>query len=114
MNVNKVRIIAWHEYIVNVRRIGFIFITLLFPALGMIGLVIAGFFSGQATSFLRTQFAREARKIGIVDQSGLFTPIAPQFAEDFIAFSDEDAAKRALLADQVGAFVVISSDYFDR
>ena len=111
MNVNKVRIIAWHEYIVNVRRIGFIFITLLFPALGMIGLVIAGFFSGQATSFLRTQFAREARKIGIVDQYGLFTPIAPQFAEDFIAFSDEDAAKRALLADQVGAFVVISSDY---
>lgn len=111
MNINKIRTIAWHEYVTNVRRFGFIFVTLLFPALGAIGLVIAGFFSGQATDFLRDQFARQTKKVGVVDQARLFTPIPAEFAERFVAFPDEDAATRALLADQVGSFIVIPRDY---
>jgi len=37
----EIRTVAVHEYRVNVRRPGFIFFTLLIPALGLIGLVIA-------------------------------------------------------------------------
>ena len=43
--------IARHEYAVNVRRPGFIFFTLLIPALGVLSLIVFGFFSGQAASF---------------------------------------------------------------
>ncbi len=109
--MRKVWIIARHEYIVNVRRIGFIFVTLLFPALGAVGLFIAVFFSGQATTLLRSQFATETQKIGVVDQSRMFTPIRAEFAKRFVAFDDENAAKQALLSDQIGAFIVIPSDY---
>jgi len=109
--MRKIAIIAWHEYTTNVRRIGFIFVTLLFPALGLLGIVVAGFFSGEATSFLKSQFVPPARQTGIVDHARLFTPIAPQFAKSFVAYPDEAAAKRALLADQIAAYVVISADY---
>ncbi len=109
--MSKVWIIARHEYAVNVRRVGFIFVTLLFPALGALGLFIAVFFSGQATSLLRSQFSAEAQKTGVVDQSRMFTPIRVGYAKRFVAFSDEDLAKQALLSDQIGAFIVIPSDY---
>ncbi len=109
--MSKIWTIAWHEYSTNVRRLGFIFVTLLFPALGAIGLVIAVFFSGEATNLLRAQFARQPKPVGVVDHSRLFTPIAPSFADQFIAFADEDAARRALLAEQIGTYYVIPADY---
>lgn len=107
----KVWIIASHEYVVNVRRIGFIFVTLLFPALGVIGLVIGALFGGQATKLLSSQFTPQARQAGIVDHSGLYTPIPAQFASRFIAFPDEASAKAALLGDKIGSFVIIPTDY---
>ncbi len=111
MAPNKIAIIAWHEYVVNVRRIGFIFVTLLFPALGLIALVVGAFFGGQATRLLTSQFTPQLRKVGIVDQSRIFAPIAAPFANRYIEFPDEDTAKAALLSDKIGSFVLIPSDY---
>jgi ABC-2 type transport system permease protein len=76
-------------------------------------LIIAGFFSGQATRFLETQFASETKIVGLVDESQLFTPIPAEFAQRYIVYPDEDAAKRALLANQIGVFVVIPRDYLE-
>ncbi len=105
-------VIAWHEYVTNVRRPGFIFTTLLFPVLGLIGLIIATFFSGQALDFLRTEFLpRERKPVGVVDQSGLYTPITGEFAESFRAYPDEAAARAALLGDSIDAYLVIPADY---
>ncbi|HEX7589026.1 MAG TPA: ABC transporter permease [Anaerolineae bacterium] len=111
MNLHKIAIIAWHEYSVNVRRPGFIFVTLLFPALGFIGLVVAALFGGQAANLARAQLTPQRRSSGIVDQSRLFTPIPAQFADRYVAYADQDAAKQALQSDQVGSFVVIPPDY---
>ncbi len=111
MRLDKIATIAWHEYVVNVRRIGFIFVTLLFPALGLLGLIAAGFFSGQMLSLARSQFVPPAKPAGIVDDSRLFTPIASVFAKGFVAFDDEESAKRALLAEKIRAYYVIASDY---
>ena len=77
-NLGSILTIARHEYIINVRRPGFIFFTLLIPALGALTLVIAGFFSGQAASFFETQFSGlggSSKPVGVVDHSGLFVPI---------------------------------------
>jgi ABC-2 type transport system permease protein len=104
--------IAWHEYITNVRRPGFIFATLLIPALGLIGLIIATFFSGQATNFLRDQFVPESRRpIGVVDGSGLYTPIAEKYAQRFRAYPDAEAARQALLARELDGYLVIPANY---
>lgn len=111
MSGSKIAIIAWHEYVVNVRRIGFIFVTLLFPALGLIGLIVGALFAGQATNLLRTQFTPQIRQVGIIDQSKLFTPIPSQFANRYVEFPDEETAKQALLSDNIGSFVVIPPDY---
>ncbi len=111
MSLSKIAIIAWHEYSVNVRRVGFIFITLLFPALGLIGLVVAALFGGQAANIARAQFAPQRRTVGIVDQSRLFTPIGSQFADRYVAYVGEEDAKQALLSGRVGSYVVIPADY---
>ncbi|MGQ0604848.1 MAG: ABC transporter permease [Anaerolineales bacterium] len=104
--------IAWHEYLTNVRRPGFIFATLLIPALGLIGLIVATFFSGQATNFLRDQFVpQDQNPIGVVDASGLYVPIAPKFAERFTAFTDAESARQALLDRQIDGYLVIPADY---
>lgn len=104
--------IAWHEYVTNVRRPGFIFATLLIPALGLIGLIIATFFSGQASNFLRDQFVpQDQNPIGVVDASGLYVPIAPRFAKRFTAFSDAEAARQALLDRKIDGYLVIPADY---
>ncbi len=85
--------IAWHEYVTNVRRPGFIFATLLIPALGLIGLVVATFFSGQAGAFLESQFRPEgATLIGVVDHSALFRQVPAAYADQYRVFPDEAAA----------------------
>ena len=111
MRLDKIATIARHEYLTNVRRIGFIFVTLLFPALGVVGLIIVGFFSGQALSLVRSQVVPQTKPVGIVDYSHLFTPIAPSFVKGFTVFIDEESAKSALLADKIRAYDVIASDY---
>jgi ABC-2 type transport system permease protein len=104
-------IIAWHEYVTNIRRPAFIFFTLLIPALGLVTLIISGFFSGQAANFFRNQFTPETKPIGVVDHSRQFTPIAPDYEKRFKAYADEEAAKSALIADELVALVVIPNDY---
>ncbi len=103
--------IAKHEYLTNVRRPGFIIVTLLIPAIGLVALLVAAFFSGQTTSFISNQLRPRTRLVGIVDQSGLFTPIRPGYENRFVAYPDEVAARRALVADNISGFVVIPNDY---
>ena len=103
--------IARHEYLTNLRRPGFIFFTLLIPALGVIGLVIAAFFSGQAVGFLEDQFGGVDRPVGVVDQSGLYATISPEYAGDFRAYADEASARQALLAEDLSGYIVIHPDY---
>ncbi|MCC7361984.1 MAG: ABC transporter permease [Anaerolineales bacterium] len=112
-NSSLILTIARHEYIVNVRRPGFIFFTLLIPALGLIGLLVAGFFSGQAARFFETTFTPSTANAptGLVDESGLFTPLPAGFADDYRVFGDEAAGRAALLAGELNGLVVIPADY---
>ncbi len=103
--------IARHEYLVNVRRGGYIFATLLIPALGLIGVIVAGFFGGQAVGFLEEQFGGSAEMIGVVDDSGLYGTVPADFADTFMPYDDEAAARQALLSRQVVGYVVIPADF---
>ncbi|HEX9075342.1 MAG TPA: ABC transporter permease [Anaerolineae bacterium] len=105
--------VALHEYWTNLRRPGFIFVTLLLPGLGVLTLVITLFFSGQASRLIVSQMIPESKKTGIVDESHLFTPIASDFADRFAAYPDMEGAKVDLVAGRIGGVVIIPPDYIE-
>lgn len=105
--------IAVHEYVTNVRRPGFIFVTLLIPTFGLISLVIAAFFGGQADQFFSSQFAPRIPRSGVVDETRLFTPIPSNMANRFEAYAGEAEARQALVAGHIGAVIVIPADYLE-
>jgi ABC-2 type transport system permease protein len=110
-NLSRAATIALHEYVTSVRRPSFIFFTLLPPAIGLIGLIVAVFFSGQTSRFFENQFVPKAELIGIVDQSGLYPSIPAAYSAQFAAYPNETAAQQALNASTLGAFVVIPANY---
>lgn len=112
--MREIWIVARHEYLVNVRRLGFILMTLLLPALGLLGLAVAAFAGGQAGAFLEQQFAPQLQAIGVVDHSGLFTPILPEYADRFRLFATEAEGREALRAREVSVLLVFPADYVAR
>ena len=111
--MRKIWTIARHEYLVNVRRPGFIIMTALVPLLGALGLLVASFFGGQASAFFERQFAPEPKQIGVVDHLGAFTPVLPAYQERYHLFADEEAGREALRADEIATLLVIPKDYVE-
>ena len=110
--MRKVWLVAGQELWINIRRPGFVIMTLLIPALGLVGLLVAFFFGGQQVGdFFESQFTPHQEKIGYVDHSGLLAVELPQYADTFIAYPDEEAARAALVAKEVGSYFVLPSDY---
>jgi len=109
--MRKMWIIARHEYLVNVRRAGFIIMTALVPLLGVLGLLIAAFFGGQASAFFERQFAPEPKEIGVVDHLGAFTPLLPAHQDRYYLFADEETGRAALQSDEITTLLVIPEDY---
>lgn len=116
MNWRKIWTIARHEYLTNIRRTGFIIMTAIIPALGLIGLVLTVFLlpRGDAVAnWLERQFDVGRKPIGVVDRSGYFTPILPEYRETFVLYEDPDTAEAALRADELQAVLVIGEDYLE-
>ena len=111
--MRKVFIVARHEYLVNVRRVGFIVMTLLVPLMGAVGLFVAAFFGGEAASFLASTFVPEEGNIGIVDELGAFTPLLPQYEEQFTLYGDQDQGRAAVRDKVIASLLVIAEDYID-
>ncbi|HEY64797.1 MAG TPA: ABC transporter permease [Caldilineae bacterium] len=109
--MHKVWIIARHEYAVNVRRLGFILMTVLVPLLGAMGLLVAAFFGGEATQFFEEHFAMEPKNVGLVDHLGNFTPILPKYQDRFRLFADEESGRAAMMAGEITTLLVIPEDY---
>jgi len=103
--------IARHEYWVNVRRPDFIIVTLLVPALGLIALLVSLFFGRQAGGAIVRLFDDGPQRTALVDQSGTFTPVLPQFENEFIAYVDELAARAALEDETVARVLVVPAAY---
>lgn len=116
MDWHKVWVVTRHEYLTNVRRIGFIIMTASVPALGVAVLLFGAFFSGQARqlgAFFEKQFDTGDKPIGVVDESGYFDPILPQYRDDFVPYSSQADAEAGLQADQVSRVLLIGGDYFE-
>ncbi len=111
--MRKVWVIARHEYLVNLRRPGFLIMTAIVPLLGAVVLLIGAFFAGEASAFFERHFVTTPTNIGIVDHSGAFTPILPAYRDRFRAYPTEEAARQALQADEITTLLVIPEDYLE-
>jgi ABC-2 type transport system permease protein len=106
-----VLLVAGQELLVNLRRPGFIIMTLLIPALGVVGLLVGSTFGGDVGDFLESQFAPSLKETGYVDESGLLTADLPQYADQFIRYPDEASARADLLAEAIDSFFTVPADY---
>jgi len=116
MDWRKVWVVTRHEYLVNVRRAGFIIMTASVPVLGIVVLLFGAFFAGQARqlgAFFEEQFDAGGKSIGVVDGSGIFSSILPEYQEGFVSFTSEEEAEAALMAEEVSAVLLIGEDYLD-
>lgn len=106
-----VLLVAGQELVYNLRRPGYIFMTLLIPAIGVLVLVLSAVFGGQVGGFLQTQFVPKEELTGYVDFSGLLTADLPQYTGLFVRYADEASAREALLAGEIKSFFVAPADY---
>jgi ABC-2 type transport system permease protein len=116
MDWRKVWVVARHEFLTNVRRAGFIIMTAIVPALGIVTLLIGALFAGQAMQALESfaqQFDIGDKPIGVVDESGAFSPILPEYQRDFIPYESEKAAEAALQAEEISKVLLIGEDYLE-
>jgi len=116
MDWGKIWVIARHEYLTSVRRLGFIIMTAAVPALGVVGLLLAMLLGGetrQIGDFLARQFEGADQPIGVVDESGFFSPIRPEYGEDFVPFPSEGAASDAVESGEISAALLVPEDYLE-
>ncbi len=112
--MREVFLVAGQELWINIRRPGFIIMTLLIPALGLVGLLVASFFGGQQVGdFFESQFTPGGQVIGYVDRSGLLDAPLPQYEGAFIPYADEAAARAALIAGEIDSYFVLAADYLE-
>ncbi len=116
MNWRKIWTIARHEYLTSIRRTGFIVMTAIIPALGLIVLILTVLLlpRGDAVAdWLQRQFDVGRKPVGVVDRSGYFTPLLPEYRESFILYEDPEAAEAALRADKLQVVLIIGEDYLE-
>lgn len=106
-------LVAGQELWVNIRRPGFIIMTLLVPGLGLVSLLLASVFGGEVGTFFESQFAPNNIATGYVDHSGLLAADVPQYSHEFIAYPDEASAREALVAEKIDTYVVVPADYLE-
>lgn len=111
--MKKTLLVARQELLVNIRRPGFIIMTLLFPALGLLGLIAASFFGGEVGTFFESQFTSKQDLTGYVDHSGLISADLPQYAGKFKPYANEAAAREALMAEEIDSYFVLEADYLE-
>jgi ABC-2 type transport system permease protein len=108
--MKQILLVAGQELVVNVRRPGYIIMTLLIPVLGLVGLLVASLFGGEVGSFFEAQFSPTQKAIGYVDQSGLLAKDLPRY-DKFIRYSDEASARTAVADGTVSSYFTLPSDY---
>jgi ABC-2 type transport system permease protein len=106
--MNKLLLVARHEYLTNLRRRSFLFAVFGVPLFTffMWGLIFLVMDSAETN-------IDQLGKVGYVDQSGvLVSPTMPKdYPNLFVAYPSPEAARTALDAKEIGAYFVVSSDY---
>ena len=116
MDWKRVWIVARQAYLTHLKKAGFIIMTAIIPLLGAFVLLIGSLFAGEARQISRSffsQFMDTPHRIGIVDHTGYFSPILPEYTDGFTLYTNEQQAEQALETEQISQVLVIESDYLE-
>ena len=104
--MNKTLTILKHEFLANVKRRSFIFLTVAFPLIGL--LAISGYTLFQDKDRPSSQ---EILQIGYVDSVGIFDDYREQYLVNLIPYTTADAATTALVNSELDEYFIIPEDY---
>jgi len=107
--MKKTGIIARHEFITTIRRISYILLTLSFPVLGLLGMLI---YMGVANWGGEGALPEEL-KIGYVDNTGIFNDYTSPDGAVFIVYDTNDEAREALFTEELNEYFIIPEDYVE-
>jgi len=107
--VNKVRIIAKHEFLVTVRKLSYILLTLSLPIIVILGLLI---YYG-VTQWAGEKPPAEKPGIGYIDSTGLFNEYTNTDNVSFVLYATDNEAKQELLNGNISEYFGIPADYMD-
>ncbi|MDD5289462.1 MAG: ABC transporter permease [Dehalococcoidales bacterium] len=103
--MNKTLLLIKHELAITVRRKAFIILTLAFPLVALLGILTAQVIPGTVTPSTKVE------KVGYVDEIGIFTDSLTKNNIELVPFVNEDAAKSALINNDIKEYFVITPDY---
>jgi len=104
--MNKTYLIFKHEFLLAIRRPGFIILTLIVPVMALLGIGIINLVSS-----LSDAPVNEITIIGYVDEVGIFDSQTNEGFERLVPFSSVEGAGSALGRQEITEFIIIPSDY---
>jgi len=107
--VKKTWIIARHEFKTTIRRISYILLTISFPLLGLLGILV---YVG-VTQWGGEGPPPEELKIGYVDETGIFDEYTNPDGVVFMLYDTSDEAREAMFGEEVGEFFLIPESYLE-
>jgi len=107
--VKKTWTIARHEFTTTIRRISYILLTISFPLLGLLGILI---FLG-VTQWGGEGPPPEEIRIGYVDETSMFDEYTNPDGVVFILYDTNDEARDALFSKEVSEYFIIPEDYLE-
>ncbi len=104
--MNKTYLIFKHEFLLTIKKISYIIMTMSVPVLALSGIWITEL----ATSWFTPQ-EKGKKVIGYVDETGLFENQSSQGYIRLIPFLSKEDAVSALLSKEVAEYIIIPPDY---
>jgi len=104
--MNKTYLIFKHEFLLAIKRPGFIILTLIVPVMALLGIGII-----KLVSSLSEAPANEITIIGYVDEVGIFNSQTNEGFDRLVPFSSVEGAGNALARQEISEFIIIPSDY---
>lgn len=106
--MRKVLVVARHEFVTTVRRIGFLIVTVGLPLL--MGLLMGGILLLNVKSTKEEYAGIQGARLGYVDRSGLAAAEHPQ-GTDWRWYDDATTGRARMAADGVVILIIIPEDY---
>jgi ABC-2 type transport system permease protein len=103
--VNKTILILRHEFLVTIKRTGFIIMTFIVPLIALLGIGVFQLISGIAKP------TAEITTIGYVDEAGGFDQYTSQGNIKLVRFDTSDEATETLVKGDIKEYLVIPPDY---
>jgi ABC-2 type transport system permease protein len=103
--MNKTLLIFRHEFLKNIRRTGFIILTLALPVLALLGIGVFHIVSGIARP------PAEVTRLGYVDEAGGFDRFTAQGNMTLVRFDTAGQARQALVEKDITDYFIIPPDF---